>query len=98
MNHDERHIVSNVVGSTEMHIEIGPTIKLAPLDTVIIASDGLIDNLTQDEIIRMARIRPLKKALERMKELATQRMLEVQDDAPSKPDDLTIVGYRPASK
>ena len=98
LNHEERHIVSNVVGSTDMHIEIGPTIKLAALDTVIIASDGLIDNLTQDEIIRMARIRPLKKALLQMKDLATGRMLEVQDGAPSKPDDLTIVGYRPASK
>ena len=77
---------------------IGPTIKLAPLDTVIIASDGLIDNLKQDEIIRMARIRPLKKALQRMKDLTVQRMLEVQDGSPSKPDDLTIVGYRPTSK
>ena len=32
MNHDERHLVSNLVGSREMHIEVGPAIRLTPRD------------------------------------------------------------------
>jgi len=51
LNHDERNLVSNVVGSHELRIEIGSLLKLAPRDTVVVASDGLFDNLLSEEII-----------------------------------------------
>ena len=31
LHHEERHLLSNLVGSTEMHIDIGPTLKLSPV-------------------------------------------------------------------
>ncbi|MDH3640359.1 MAG: protein phosphatase 2C domain-containing protein, partial [Gammaproteobacteria bacterium] len=36
IHHEERNLVSNVVGDSEMRIEIGPSIKLAPRDTLVL--------------------------------------------------------------
>ena len=55
MHHEERHVVSNVVGSDDMRIEIGSALSLSPRDTILLASDGLSDNLLAEEIIDFAR-------------------------------------------
>ena len=41
LNHQQRHVVSNFVGSDDMRIEVGSFMELAERDTLIIASDGL---------------------------------------------------------
>lgn len=95
MMHDERHFVSNLVGSREMHIEIGPAIPMAIRDTVVVASDGLFDNLTLDEIASFIRI---GKPLDRMNaliRLTDQRMRGNDADIPAKPDDLAVVLLTP---
>lgn len=95
MHHDERHIVSNLVGSRTMHIEIGPAIHLAPRDTVVLASDGLFDNLHVSEICGLARLgRPLDR-INALISLARQRMECAVDDAPGKPDDLAVMLLTP---
>ena len=33
LHHDERHVISNVIGSAEMRIDVGSPIELAPKDT-----------------------------------------------------------------
>src|SRR5690606_26158083 len=45
MFHEDRHLVSNMIGCPEMRIEIGPWHCLAARDTLLIATDGLFDNL-----------------------------------------------------
>ncbi len=40
------HIVSNVVG-----VDVGSALELAARDTLLIASDGLVDNLKTEEIV-----------------------------------------------
>ncbi len=95
MHHDERHIVSNLVGSRTMHIEIGPSIHLAPRDTIVLASDGLFDNLHISEICALAR---LGQPLDRIRALVTltrQRMDCALADSPGKPDDLAVVMLTP---
>jgi serine/threonine protein phosphatase PrpC len=94
MNHAERHLVSNMVGSTDMRIEVGPLLKLAPRDTVLMASDGLFDNLVIDDIIQAIRKGPLEQGIARLALETRTRMSATDDEQPSKPDDLTIVGYR----
>ncbi len=96
MHHEDRHIVSNMVGSPDMRIEIGPTLELRPRDTLIIASDGLADNLHAREIVDMIRTGPLDRAAEQLASACARRMRGVQNGRPSKPDDLTFVIYRPA--
>jgi serine/threonine protein phosphatase PrpC len=79
-----------------MRIEIGPPIEMAPRDTLLIASDGLFDNLLPDEIIEAVRTGPLEDAIGGLIETAQQRMAAQQGNAPCKPDDLTVIAYRPS--
>ena len=59
MHHEDRHVISNVIGSTDMRIEVGSAIKIAPRDTLVLASDGLSDNLHLPEIVECVRKGPL---------------------------------------
>lgn len=95
MHHDQRHIVSNLVGSRTMHIEIGPAIELAPRDTVLLASDGLFDNLHISEICGLARRGQPQHRVNAMLELTGQRMNDFTSNCPGKPDDLTVVLLAP---
>lgn len=94
IHHEDRHLVSNYVGSATMHIAIGPTITLAQRDTVLVASDGLGDNVHLHEIAEHLRKGPLDKALQRIVVLARSRMEKRENGTPSKPDDLTVVAFR----
>lgn len=95
MHHAQRHIVSNVLGNPEMRIELGATLKLASRDTLIVASDGLSDNLHTDEILDCSRTGSLDTVGGRLVSRARARMDEPHPDHPSKPDDLTFVVFRP---
>lgn len=97
VQHDERHVVFNVVGAPTMSIDISAPVTLAPHDTVLLASDGLFDNLFQDEIVAVMRSGPLPDAMTRLVDTASRRMLEWPSNQPSKPDDLTIILCREKS-
>jgi len=94
MHHEERHIVSNVIGSAEMRIEVGSAVSIAAFDTVLLASDGLPDNLSIDEIVSRARKGPIEKAAGRLADDSRRRMTRPEVGAPHKPDDLTFVAFR----
>ena len=94
MHHDDRHVVSNIVGTEDMRIEVGAPLKMAPRDTLVIASDGLADNLHVDEIVQLIRKGPLKRALKKVVTKARERMTSPQDGCPSKPDDMTVLAFR----
>jgi serine/threonine protein phosphatase PrpC len=96
MHHEERHIVSNVIGSADMRIEVGSSVALAARDTVLIASDGLPDNLHLDEIVSRLRKGAVEKAARRLAADSRERMTRPAGDAPHKPDDLTFVVFRRA--
>ncbi len=95
VQHDQRHILFNVIGAEDMRVEISGLVKLAAFDTVLLASDGLLDNLFADEIIDLIRVGPLASAADRLVDKALGRMKRDGSNQPSKPDDLTIVLYRP---
>jgi serine/threonine protein phosphatase PrpC len=96
VQHDQRHVLFNVIGSSEMRVEVGPTLQLAVHDTVLLASDGLFDNLYIGEIVDTIRSGPLTTAADRLVARAQARM-HGEDAAhqPCKPDDLTVVLFRP---
>jgi serine/threonine protein phosphatase PrpC len=94
IHHEERHLISNVVGASDMRIEIGASIKLASHDTLILASDGVFDNLYQDEIVETIRKGPLQRAGAALLQLTRQRMQTPHADFPSHPDDLTFILFR----
>ena len=91
--HEERHVVSNVIGTTEMHISIGSSSRLSPRDTLLLATDGLFDNLHKAEIIERIRKGPLATCMRSLAELAFERMSGTR--APGKPDDISFILFRP---
>jgi serine/threonine protein phosphatase PrpC len=92
--HEDRHIVSNVVGDVEMSIEIGPWVKLRQQDTVIVASDGLSDNTTLGEMCDLIRCGPLEDSARNLSLLAERRMSGASETVCGKPDDLTFALFR----
>jgi serine/threonine protein phosphatase PrpC len=94
LEHDERHLLLNLVGSPDMRIEIGPVIQLRRRDVVLVASDGLHDNLHRGEIIETIRKGKLSVAAGGLARIAVERMTAPADGDPSKPDDLSFILYR----
>lgn len=94
VQHDQRHVLFNVIGSPDMRVEVGPALQLAARDTVLLASDGLFDNLFIDEIVDSIRVGPLNEAADRLVERVRVRMKGDSADQPCKPDDLTVVLFR----
>jgi serine/threonine protein phosphatase PrpC len=94
LHHEERHLVSNFLGTRDMRIDMGAGIELRPRDTVLVASDGLVDNVHLDEIIERIRKGPLLDAARALTSLAHHRMANGESRQPSKPDDLSLLLFR----
>lgn len=94
LNHHERHLVSNFLGTPDMRIDIGTEVRLQPRDTVLLASDGLMDNVLTAEIVERVRKGPLDKAADAVIALARRRMNGIATEQPSKPDDLSLILFR----
>lgn len=94
LHHEDRHLVSNFLGTTDMRIDVGTEVQLKPRDTVLLASDGLMDNVHGDEIIQRIRKGPLDEAVARLVSLANQRMAGASPGQPCKPDDLSVIVFR----
>lgn len=94
LHHEDHHVVTNYVGQEGMRIEVGGSMRIAPRDTLVVASDGLADNLTVEEIVGLVRQGPLLGAGVALAERARTRMERPNPAEPSKPDDLTFLLYR----
>lgn len=92
LDHEERHVVSNLLGTTEMRVEISGIRRLRPRDTLLVATDGLSDNVFLEEIVEIIRKGPLLEAARRLAGRAVAEM------ATRKPDDLSFVLYRPTGQ
>jgi serine/threonine protein phosphatase PrpC len=97
LEHEDLHVISNVIGSSDMRVEIGSKTPMAPLDTLLIASDGLFDNVLPDEIVEIIRTGPVGEGAAQLCKLALERMEGEDSDKPSKPDDFSAVLFRPNS-
>lgn len=94
IHHEDRHVVSNVLGSPNMHIEVGSVLHLKLRDTVLLASDGIFDNLHVPEVVDLIRKGRLSQVVERLSNAARDRMNMPGSGHPSKPDDATFIVYR----
>ncbi len=94
LHHDQRHEISNAVGAADMRIEVGSPLRLAPRDTALLATDGLLDNLNSTEVVEIVRVGPLERVARTLAQRCLQRMLSPTEGHPSKPDDVTFVLYR----
>ena len=94
LHHEERHLVSNFLGTGDMRIDVGAGVELRPRDTVLVASDGLTDNVHIEEIVDQVRTGALEESALAVMELARRRMAGGRAENPCKPDDLSLILFR----
>ncbi len=94
LHHEDRHLVSNFIGTNDMRIDVGAAVELKPKDTILLASDGLTDNVHLDEIVEFMRKGALDIALDVIVHRALRRMTVESKTLPSKPDDLSLILFR----
>lgn len=94
MYHEARHLVSNVIGASDMRIEVGLPLKLDARDTLLLASDGLMDNLHVEEVVDRLRTGPILEAVATLAHQSLDRMIRPMLGQPSKPDDITFIAFR----
>jgi serine/threonine protein phosphatase PrpC len=92
--HEDRSYLSNCVGTSDMRIEIGPPVAMAPRDTLLVASDGVLDNVRQAVMIETIRKGPLIEAAESLRMRANATMSGEDRELPAHPDDATAVLVR----
>lgn len=97
LEHEERHLVSNILGSKDMRIDVGPKVKMAAKDTLLICSDGVYDNLRLQELVELIRKGSLTSVAQEMIQKIKSRMNEIREGQPSKPDDFTFILFRQSS-
>lgn len=95
MFHPQRHMVNEVVGQDDMRVETGKPVSLTSRDTLLVATDGLWDNLFVDEIKAVVCSGPLLKGATELVDQVHRRMGQKRAREPGKPDDLTFFLYRP---
>ena len=93
IDHEERHLVSNYLGFDGMHVEVGSVRKVSRLDGLLVASDGVLDNVLMDELTALLRTGSAATAAAKIGALAWQRMAAAQDGKPHKPDDMTLIVF-----
>jgi len=98
IHHELRHVISNFLGIEDMRVEVSSPLTLAVRDRLLIATDGLFDNLKIGEIDEIIHKGRLISAARNLVSLCRRRMQEPEDGEPSKPDDLTLLLYRPTRR
>lgn len=92
VRHGERYLVSNVIGSPDLHVSVGALIPFAAHDTLLIATDGLTDNVGKRRIVELIRNGSLEACSKTLTDMARRRMAGRSKTA--RPDDLTLILYR----
>lgn len=99
-HHEDQNLITNCLGSAELKVEVGSFQTFAIRDTLLLASDGLFDNVSREQIARTVSKGDLQGQVSKLAELAMKRMSGhwkgFQELLPGKEDDLTIICYRPA--
>ena len=78
-----------------MWIDVKSLPRLAELDTIILASDGLWDNLYRDEVAKLIGNPSLIEVAHEIARMAAKRMKRESVSGFGKPDDLSFILYRP---
>lgn len=91
LQHPDLHYISNLVGDSDMKIEIGPEIELSSNDSIFLASDGIFDNFPPEEIIEQIRTGSLEENSETLMELINNNIYDKEE---SKKDDISFVLFK----
>lgn len=93
-HHDERHLLSNCVGSRDMRVEIGAPVAMAARDTLLLATDGVLENIERRDLIDQIRVGSLLQAATDLQARLRLTMAGVDPKLPAHPDDATALLFR----
>lgn len=93
-HHDERHLLSNCVGSRDMRVEVGAPVPMAPRDTLLLATDGVLENIERRNLIDQIRSGSLLQAATDLQARLRLTMAGVDPKLPAHPDDATALLFR----
>ncbi|MEI8026025.1 MAG: PP2C family serine/threonine-protein phosphatase [Pseudomonadota bacterium] len=91
-----RHMVTSVLGSEDMQVQVTSSLVLTPGDTLVLGSDGLFDNLSSREISKIIAHKNLDLAASQLQEKVASQM-KSGDLEYSKEDDLSFILFRPST-
>ncbi len=87
--------VSNLLGTKEMRIEMGRSYRCLPRDTILISSDGITDNIGSEEIENIIRKGSLVNCSQTLADMARHNMDNPPANINPKPDDYSLILFRP---
>ena len=90
-----RHMVTSVLGSEDMQVQVTSSLVLMPGDTLVLGSDGLFDNLSTREISKIVAHKNLSIAASQLQEKVASQMASGLAEY-CKEDDLSFILFRPA--
>jgi serine/threonine protein phosphatase PrpC len=93
-HHDERHLLSNCVGSRDMRVEVGAPVPMAARDTLLLATDGVLENIERRNLIDQIRSGSLLQAATDLQARLRLTMAGVDPKLPAHPDDATALLFR----
>lgn len=93
-HHDERHLLSNCVGSREMRVEMGAPVAMARRDTLLLATDGVLENVERRDLIDHIRSGPLIQVATDLQARLRLTMAGADPRLPAHPDDATALLFR----
>lgn len=96
LDHPDRHLISNVIGASDMRIEIGPIHELSKRDHIILCTDGLTDNLPLSDIMNMTQTSSFDALCDSLS-LEIQNRFSSEKENKVKFDDTTIITIRNTS-
>ena len=91
-----RHMVTSVLGSEDMQVQVTSSLVLSPGDTLVLGSDGLFDNLSSREISKIIANKNLELAAAHLQEKVASQMKSGNLEY-SKEDDLSFILFRPSA-
>lgn len=94
--HDYRHLLSSAIGIDAMRLEVCGEAEIGRRDTLVLGSDGLFDNMFEEDLMAALRGRDLGKVADRLADRVSERMAGY--GPPSKADDMSFILYRPHAK
>lgn len=94
MEHPERHLVSNLVGERDMNIELGPTVPFAQYDTILLASDGLLDNFYTDDLVDVIRKDSMEGVMTQLTRMVAPMREKENEEQFRKFDDVSFIVCR----
>lgn len=95
-HHDERHLLSNCVGSRDMRVEVGAPVAMSARDTLLLATDGVLENIERRDLIDQIRAGSLLQAATDLQARLRLTMAGADPKLPAHPDDATALLFRTA--